>query len=150
LSPSYTSIISGISFQGFSYWKKHASVLEPELDPEIDIVLANSVYFAEYSSEMNPARIIWARAVDFGHFDPERTLPAPEDIAGIGHPIIGYVGALDSERLDHDIIAFLAKAQPSWNIVLVGRKMRLPSKPASSDSNIIFWAPSLSSFYPLT
>jgi glycosyltransferase involved in cell wall biosynthesis len=30
------------------------------------------------------------------------------------------VGALNAERLNPDIIARLAKAQPSWNIVLVG------------------------------
>jgi glycosyltransferase involved in cell wall biosynthesis len=30
------------------------------------------------------------------------------------------MGALDSERLNADIIAGLAKAQPAWNIVLVG------------------------------
>ncbi|HZE84855.1 MAG TPA: glycosyltransferase [Puia sp.] len=120
LSPSLYIYYLRDFLQGFSYWKKHASVLEPELIRKSDIVLANSVYFAEYSSEMNPRTYYMGQGCDFGHFDPERTLPAPEDIAGIGHPIIGYVGALDSERLDHDIIAFLAKAQPSWNIVLVG------------------------------
>jgi len=106
--------------QGFAYWKKHASVLEPELIRKSDIVLANSVYFAEYSARINPRSYYIGQGCDFESFDPGNTAPTPEDIANIPHPIVGYMGALDSERLNADIIVELAKAQPSWNIVLVG------------------------------
>ena len=37
-----------------------------------------------------------------------------------GSPIIGYVGALDSARLDENIISVIATAYPGWNVVLVG------------------------------
>jgi glycosyltransferase involved in cell wall biosynthesis len=106
--------------QGFAYWKKHASALEPDLIRKSDIVLANSTYFADYSAKLNPRSYYMGQGCDFDSFDPGRAAPAPEDIAGMRHPIIGYIGALDSERLNPDIIAGLARAQPSWNIALVG------------------------------
>jgi teichuronic acid biosynthesis glycosyltransferase TuaH len=107
--------------QGFSYWKKHATILEPELIRKADVVLTNSLWFTQYSAGINPRSYYMGQGCDFDHFDPQK-IPAtpPEDIAAIAKPIIGYIGALDSERLDHRIIAAIAQARPSWNIVLVG------------------------------
>ena len=120
LSPSIYIYYFKDFLQGFAYWKKHATVLEPELIRKVDIVVANSIYFAEYCGKINPRSYYIGQGCDFGSFDPDNTAPTPEDIAHIPHPIIGYVGALNAERLNPDIIARLAKAQPSWNIVLVG------------------------------
>jgi glycosyltransferase involved in cell wall biosynthesis len=36
------------------------------------------------------------------------------------HPRIGYVGALQSIRLDMDLLHHIAKSRPEWTIVLVG------------------------------
>ena len=44
----------------------------------------------------------------------------PEDLAGIKGPIIGYVGALQSLRLSIEILAYIAKQRPDWQIILVG------------------------------
>lgn len=120
LSPAVSIYYLRDFLQGFAYWKRHASVLEPELIRKSDIVMANSIYFAEYSANLNPRSYYMGQGCDFESFDPDNTAPTPEDIASIPHPIIGYMGALDSERLNPDIIASLAKAQLSWNIVLVG------------------------------
>lgn len=107
--------------QGFSYWKKHATVLEPELIRKSDVVLTNSLWFAEYSAAINPRSYYMGQGCDFEHFDPQKiaTTP-PKDLAGIPHPVIGYIGALDSERLDPGIIANIARERPAWNVVLVG------------------------------
>jgi teichuronic acid biosynthesis glycosyltransferase TuaH len=106
--------------QGFAYWKKHATVLEPELIRKADVVLTNSLWFTQYSAGINPRSWYMGQGCDFEHFDPQKIAGKPDDIAGIPHPIIGYIGALDSERLDPDIIASFARALPAWNIVLVG------------------------------
>jgi len=120
LSPSIYIYYFKDFLQGFAYWKKHATVLEPELIRKVDIVVANSIYFAEYCGKINPRSYYIGQGCDFESFDPDDTARTPEDIAGIPHPIIGYVGALNAERLNPEIIERLAKAQPSWNIVLVG------------------------------
>jgi glycosyltransferase involved in cell wall biosynthesis len=44
----------------------------------------------------------------------------PADMASIPHPVIGYVGALQSIRLDIDILEHIALARPQWSVVLVG------------------------------
>jgi glycosyltransferase involved in cell wall biosynthesis len=41
-------------------------------------------------------------------------------IENIKKPIIGYIGALYKLRLDLDLIEFIAKSKPEWNIVLIG------------------------------
>jgi glycosyltransferase involved in cell wall biosynthesis len=107
--------------QGFAYWKKHASVLEPELIRKSDLVLANSLWFAEYSAGLNPRSYYMGQGCDFEYFDPAK-IPAtpPDDILDIRRPVIGYIGALDSERLDHTIIADIARDLPECSVVLVG------------------------------
>jgi teichuronic acid biosynthesis glycosyltransferase TuaH len=107
--------------QGFSYWKKHATILEPELIRKSDVVLTNSLWFNQYSAGINPRTYYMGQGCDFDHFDPQKIAPTPpEDITPIPRPIIGYIGALDSERLSIDTIVLIAKSDPSWSIALVG------------------------------
>jgi glycosyltransferase involved in cell wall biosynthesis len=47
-------------------------------------------------------------------------LAVPADIAPIKKPVIGYVGALQSIRLDIELLDYIAKTKPEWSIVLVG------------------------------
>jgi teichuronic acid biosynthesis glycosyltransferase TuaH len=44
----------------------------------------------------------------------------PYDIKAVRAPIIGYVGAIISTRLDEQIIRLIATSHENWNIVLVG------------------------------
>jgi teichuronic acid biosynthesis glycosyltransferase TuaH len=106
--------------QGFAYWKKHATVLEPELIRKSDVVLTNSIWFTQYSSTINARSYYMGQGCDFEYFDPGKITGPPADMTNIPHPVIGYIGALDSERLDPGIIASFATARPDWNIVLVG------------------------------
>ncbi len=43
----------------------------------------------------------------------------PEDISGIPHPRIGYVGAV-YQRFDRELLYRLAKERPDWSFVVVG------------------------------
>ena len=36
------------------------------------------------------------------------------------YPIIGYVGVLDSQRLDENILEIMARENPDWTVVLAG------------------------------
>lgn len=106
--------------QGYPYWRKHISVLEPQLIRKSDLVVANSLYYTEYSSQFNPHSYYMGQGCDFSHFDHTRPFSIPEDISHLPGPLIGYIGALDSERLDHDILDSIARSHPEWSIVLVG------------------------------
>lgn len=106
--------------QGFDYWKKHTSVLEPELIGKADLVVANSTYFADYSKKRNPNSWYIGQGCNLQAFDPSGTAELPPDILPFGRPIIGYVGALNSSRLDQSIIRSIATENPQWSVVLVG------------------------------
>lgn len=106
--------------QGYDYWKKHVSVLEPQLLRKSDLVVTNSLYYAEYSLGYNAHSYYIGQGCKFDYFDHTRSFPVPQDIAGIARPVIGYIGALDSARLDPAIIRNIANDNSNWSVVLVG------------------------------
>ena len=106
--------------QGFDYWKKHTAVLEPELIGKADLVVANSTYFTDYCKKLNPNSWYIGQGCNLQAFDPSATAGQPSDIAHLPRPIIGYVGALNSSRLDQSIIRSIATENPQWSIALVG------------------------------
>lgn len=61
-------------------------------------------------------------AVDFELFSRSRAIdtPIPESFSKIPHPRIGYIGTIN-EKVDTDLLLFIAETQPSWSIVLIGR-----------------------------
>ncbi len=57
-------------------------------------------------------------------------------------PVIGYIGWLNSLRLDDDLICYIAKSKPSWNFVFVGPKSdRYPLGKAEGLDNVIVLDP---------
>ncbi|MEO5943121.1 MAG: glycosyltransferase [Ferruginibacter sp.] len=102
-----------------NYFTKHGFKAEPLVMKKADAVAANSKYLKNYASKYN------SNAVDVGQgCDVEAFLEVPtflpEDTKQIKSPIIGYCGSLTSTRLDIELIYFLGKNKPEWNIVLVG------------------------------
>ncbi|MFK7970835.1 MAG: glycosyltransferase [Bacteroidia bacterium] len=102
------------------YWKRHGIRLEPVHMAHADGIMANSVHLAEYGGEHNPNAHYVGQGCDLSAWKNELVEAIPSDLAAIQGPIIGYVGALDSNRLDLDLIAYIAEARPQWQVVLVG------------------------------
>ncbi|MGZ8543815.1 MAG: glycosyltransferase, partial [Flavisolibacter sp.] len=95
-------------------------VLEPELMKKSDIVITNSEYYTEYSAAYNKHAYYMGQGCSLDHFDPYRLYQLPPDLAQLKRPLIGYIGALDAARLDEEILSVIARANPDWNVVLVG------------------------------
>ncbi len=106
--------------QGYEYWKKHTSILEPRLIAQSDLVMTNSIYYADYCRKYNSNAHFMGQGCNLELFDADKSHPQPEDMKQFSSPVIGYVGALDSARLDERIIKEIARFDPSWNVVLVG------------------------------
>ncbi|HEY4287091.1 MAG TPA: glycosyltransferase [Puia sp.] len=106
--------------QGYDYWKKHVSILEPKLIRKADIAVANSLFYAEYCSSHNPQSYYIGQGCNFDLFNTDIPHSRPPELDGLSYPIIGYVGAIDSARLDPQIVETIATTRPDWNIVLVG------------------------------
>lgn len=120
LSPSLYIYYMRDFLQGYSFWKKHSSVLEPKLIKKADLVVTNSFFYKEYCNGFNKNSFYIGQGCKLSLFDPENVRNTPDETAKISKPIIGYVGALDSSRLDHSIIKTIAGYNINWNVVLVG------------------------------
>ncbi|RVU02707.1 glycosyltransferase family 1 protein [Mucilaginibacter limnophilus] len=102
------------------YWKLHGEKLEPQLIAKSDLCVANSTYLASYCGRYNKNSHYVGQGCDLEIFTNKQALPVPDDMQNISKPVIGYVGALQSIRLDIDLLAYLAEQRPGWSIVLVG------------------------------
>ena len=106
--------------QGFDYWKKHCTVLEPALIRKADAIVANSTYYSDYCAAINPNSYYIGQGCNTTLFNVEEQHELPEDMRNIRTPVIGYVGAIDGARLDENIIEKIALHNKSWNVVMVG------------------------------
>jgi teichuronic acid biosynthesis glycosyltransferase TuaH len=120
LDPKLYIYYSRDNLLGVPYWKKHGGTLEPRHIAKADLAVANSTYLAGYLHKYNPNSRYIGQGCNLELFDASATHPIPEDIKDIPHPIIGYVGAIVSLRIDIDIISEIARSRPDWSIVLVG------------------------------
>lgn len=102
------------------YWKKHGTTVEPKHIAKADVGVANSIYLADRLKQYNPNSYYIGQGCNLALFDPAVKAERPAEIAGITAPIIGYVGALTSWRLDIPLLVNLAKARPEWQFVFVG------------------------------
>lgn len=101
------------------YWRKHGLHLEPALIAKSDVCVANSSYLATYCRSYNPQSHDVGQGCDELAELPAGT-PAPPDLRALPGPVVGYVGALTSARLDLQVLRYLSQQRPQWSLVLVG------------------------------
>ncbi|MFN2469496.1 MAG: UDP-galactopyranose mutase [Gaiellaceae bacterium] len=104
----------------FAHAPDQLAPLEAELFRRADLVLTGGRSLFEAKRGRHPHVHLFPSSVDSAHFAVAR-LPGPEphDQAEISRPRLGYAGVID-ERLDLELIASVADARPSWQLVLVG------------------------------
>lgn len=120
LKPSISVYYSRDNMLATAYWRHHGKHLEPELMEKSDVCVANSVYLANVCRKYNPNSFYVGQGCDLTLFKNDDSVQVPIDLATIKKPILGYVGALLSIRLDEKILIHLAESKPDWSIVLVG------------------------------
>jgi teichuronic acid biosynthesis glycosyltransferase TuaH len=120
LSPSLCLFYLRDFLTGVDYWQKHGGRLEPQLLQKSDLVVANSPFYAEYARRYNPNAFFVGQGCDFSLFNGDLFKGIPLALRSIKKPVVGYVGALNTLRLDIEIITHIAQARPDWNVVLVG------------------------------
>ncbi|OIR12128.1 putative teichuronic acid biosynthesis glycosyltransferase TuaH [mine drainage metagenome] len=120
LKPELSIYYSRDYMLAVDYWKLHGEKLEPELIAKNDVCVANSTYLANYCKKYNPNSFYVGQGCELDIFMNIKDRNKPKDILLIPNPIIGYVGALQSLRLDLNVIAHIAESNPEWSVVLVG------------------------------
>ncbi|UYQ95242.1 glycosyltransferase [Chitinophaga horti] len=102
------------------YFAKQGKRLEPLLMAKSDMVVANSAYLRDVAAQYNPRSYDIGQGCEFDIFVPDNFPDKPAEMAGLKGPVVGYVGALLTSRLDIAIIEHIAQQRRDWNIVLVG------------------------------
>lgn len=105
---------------------------EAQLLERADVVLTGgpSLYAAKKSRHASVH--CFPSSVDVAHFAPVAGRPDESDIA---HPRLGFFGVID-ERLDINLIAALAEAEPNWQIVMVGPVVKIDPASLPRAANI--------------
>ncbi len=107
------------NFISVPYWKRHLGPIEIELARKADVCFANSMYLHEKLLKSNPNSYMVGQGVDLSLWEPDREYPLPADLP-IDKPIVGYIGALVSLRLDIELLEFCATQLPQYNFLLIG------------------------------
>jgi len=102
------------------YWVRHGERIQSKLMKKIDLVTANSTLLRDTGLKQNPHSYYVGQGCDFTMYDETQSYEMPQDLKNIKHPIIGYIGAIWSLRLDIGCIRYLAINKPEWSIVLIG------------------------------
>jgi hypothetical protein len=86
-----------------------------------DVVFCGGRKMREKRLPLNRNTHFFGTGVDCAHFgtacSPE--LPVHPDVAALRGKVLGYFGVID-ERIDYELLAKLADANPSWSIAMIG------------------------------
>jgi len=102
--------------------RREAAILE-----RADLVLTTAPALWESKRRYNPNTHLVPNAVNYEAFAAamQSDAPAPDDIASLPRPLVGYVGAINT-KLDLSLFVALAESHPEWTLVLVG-PVRFPA-----------------------
>jgi glycosyltransferase involved in cell wall biosynthesis len=96
--------------------------MDAALTRRADLVFASSRALVRAKATINPAVMYSPHGVDVtlfrGASDPLQEADAA--VRNLSHPVVGFFGVVD-ERIDTELILFLARQRPQWTFLLVGR-----------------------------
>ena len=108
---------------------------ERELLAIADVVFGGGPKIASEKIKYNANTHSFGCGVDSAHFAKARSkrTRVPADIANLPGPVFGFFGVVD-ERMDYELIAKLADAQPDGSVVIIGPMTKiepttLPQRP---------------------
>jgi teichuronic acid biosynthesis glycosyltransferase TuaH len=120
LNPKFYIYYTRDNLMAVKYWQTQGNRIEPLHMAKADMVVANSSYLAELAMPHNPESFFVGQGCDLSAFSTNNGSKVPNDISSIPNPIVGYIGALKTLRLDIGVLEHIAKSNPDWSIVLVG------------------------------
>ena len=116
-SPVTVDLVDYVPHKGLVYdcvdrHSAYGGLMDPALVDAMELELAKKTDMAFATADALAERLRTAQ--------PE-TAMIPDDLAGIPHPIFGFVGALQS-CIEYDYLEAAAKARPDWHFVLIGKE----------------------------
>lgn len=120
LKPALTVYYRRDNLPPYGYWKKHAVRLEPLLMAKSNVIVCNSPQYAEHALQFNAHSYDIGQGVDLSAYDTTKTFAIPAELKAIPSPRIGYIGDINSLRLDPDLLYELAESKPAYSFVIIG------------------------------
>ncbi|MXV21030.1 glycosyltransferase [Deinococcus xianganensis] len=109
---------------------------EDELFRRADVVFTGGHRLYEHKSRRHPNVHAFPSSVDAAHFRQARAAPAdPADQRHLPRPRLGYAGVID-ERLDLDLLAYMAAQRPGWQLILLGPVVKIDPRCVPRAANI--------------
>lgn len=102
--------------------KKCIEDMEEELCKKCNVIFTSTDELLTEKVKLNKQTYLIPSAVSeslFGFYKNYLSIPIPKIIKRIPRPRIGFVGILD-DRIDYELIDFMAREQYDWTIVLIG------------------------------
>jgi UDP-galactopyranose mutase len=97
---------------------------EARLARKADLVFATSRGLCERLERLNAWTRLLPSGVDVEHFAPERSATeVPEELRGLGSPVIGSIGSINATKDDLDLVEAIAERRPDWSFAFVGPVM---------------------------
>lgn len=87
-----------------------------------DIVFVTAPKLKENRIKWNDNIHYFSNVADFTHFNRAvvEEFEKPSELQGMDGPIIGFIGAISSYKVDFSLLSKLAETKPSYNIVIIG------------------------------
>lgn len=120
LKPLFSVYYRRDNLQPYPYWNRHVARLEPIMIAKSDLVVCNSPQYAEFSRPYNEKSYDIGQGVDLSAYNPNQKYELPAEFEKIAQPRIGYIGDINSLRLDPDLLNELAKSKPDYSFILIG------------------------------
>ena len=99
---------------------------EAQLLSQADLVFTGGWKLFTAKSKFHDNCHFYGCGVEWEHFgralQEETTVPA--DLAAVRKPVLGYFGVVD-ERMDYDLLAALADANPKWSVAIIGPVLKV-------------------------
>jgi glycosyltransferase involved in cell wall biosynthesis len=110
---------------------------ELELLALADVVFTGGYKMYESKNRYNDNCHFYGCGVDIAHFGKAREAATkiPADVKSLRKPVLGYFGVVD-ERMDYDLVAKLADANPEWSVVIVGPATKVDVNTIPKRSNL--------------
>ena len=121
VDPSLTIYYCADDFSASSHAARRIVRSEEALLAEADLVFVTSEKLAERARRQSARVHRFPAGVDVDEFARVRAQPdgVPADLAALGHPVAGYIGALHV-WLDQELVAAVAQRMPDVTFALVG------------------------------
>jgi glycosyltransferase involved in cell wall biosynthesis len=94
---------------------------ERQLTLAADVIFCGGQKMRRKRLPLNGNTHFYGTGVDCDHFGlaMSSSLEVHPDMARLNGPVLGYFGVID-ERIDYELLAALAEADPNWSIAMVG------------------------------